>query len=219
MERGKLIIFDGMDGAGKTVSIENAIVFLNKRGHDAVKMSSWLCSDYSKAARAFVTSEQNSICPITTLLVAAAAVNHSYNTAIKTLLDEGKTVLLDRGPRSSLALQVWPYMASNPQLLALWNAAFSNYICDLELSFVTDAKKAKERAIARDGKLDAIESMSEDWQMIAREAYIYEKYPIDVIRNYGTLDDLKSTVEHALSFYCARWESGDETAQNFNVRL
>lgn len=217
MKKGKLIIIDGMDGSGKTRSMEQIVKLLKGRGHDPVVTSSWLSSELGIAARKIVTSEQGEDCAVTTLAIACAAVTHAYTHHIKPLLEQGKTVVLDRGPRSSLALQVWPYKDKHPELLSLWNAAFSRYQCDLELCFVTGLKEAKERLLARDGSLDRIEGKDENWHYLARQAYIYEKYPIDVVHNYGTLEELELTVKTAIDFYCARWETGEETAQNFHV--
>lgn len=201
MKRGHLIIIEGMDGAGKTTAITHASAYLQSKGHDVLPMSSWLSNPFSHLARQVVTDKGSEPHPIATLSAAIAAVNYSYYQYVTKQVESGKTVLLDRGPRASLALQVWPDKKLYPELLKMWQASFSNYAYDLELVFVTNHELAKERIAQRSGSLDRIESKSNTWHDLAREGYVFKKEKQDIIINDSSLEKLLSKVTMRLESY------------------
>lgn len=210
MKQGHLIIIEGMDGAGKTTSIDYIKQHLEELGHDVAVMSSWLSNPFSHLARQVVTDKTKEPNAVATLCVAMAAVNLSYYHYVLPAVHAGKTVLLDRGPRASLALQVWPYEADNPQLLEMWRACFKDYRFDLELSFVTDHIKAQERVMARSGELDRIESKSSLWHDLARAGYMHKKDKRDIIVNDSSLDGLRLQGIAAVDRYLQSGECGKQ---------
>lgn len=198
MYPGKLIVVDGMDGAGKTTAIDYMKQELKRRDIDAEVVSVWLTNPFSHLCRSVIVRPEQGLHPVEALSVAIAGVLHSYHQHVVPLLEQGKTVLLDRGPRSSLALQVAPYVDSSvwfskahaPALATIWNAAFEHFHIDREISLVIDANVAAERMLSRSGKLDGIEAKGVDWHANTRYAYTVDKRPEDIVENNGQLSTL-----------------------------
>ena len=201
MYPGKLIVVDGMDGAGKTTAIDYMKQELKRRDIDASIVSVWLTNPFSHHCRGTIVRPEQGLHPMEALSIAAAGVLHSYHQHVVPLLKEGRIVLLDRGPRSSLALQVYPHMSD--ELMTVWTNVFKHFHIDREISLVVDAKLAAERMMARSGKLDGIEAKGVQWHQATRDAYTIGKNPEDVIENNCDLNVLLCLLDRIVDDICA----------------
>lgn len=200
--KGKFIIIDGMDGAGKTTSLE-----ILKRKHEELgipvkEVNVWSATRFGTAARKEVTDASQTLNPEAATLMAIAAVLHCYHSVVIPLLNEGYNVLLDRGPRSSYALQVADELeAGNDTPLSLWRIGFSNVVPDHEIVMLCDAETALKRCVERSGELDGIEARGVEYHQSRAEIYSQSfpgKPDLIVIRNEGSLESLEQSLEYVM---------------------
>lgn len=206
MSKGKFIIIDGMDGAGKTTAAE---ILKNKhidRGLPVEIVNVWKSTRYGTNTRAEIVDGSQTLNPEVATLMAIGAVLHCYHSVVQPMLDKGISVILDRGPRSSYVLQVLDqHVIGNQVPLSLWRIGFSNMVPDVEVVMVVDAETALSRCLQRDGQLDGIEARGIDYHQMTMDRY---KTPIEgrkdpvVIHNYDlrALDrELKTLMDEIYS--------------------
>ena len=103
MNKGKFIVFEGIDGAGKTTQIQLLAKRLREKGID-VDVSAEPTTNESGMAlrRALSGQEKKSYCEMAAMFVLDRI---GHNAQIRELVDAGKTVISDRYYYSSLAYQ------------------------------------------------------------------------------------------------------------------
>ncbi len=204
---GKFIVVDGMDGAGKTTSIEYLMKMHEQRKIPVKTFNVWTSTRFGKNARQEIVDKAQTLHPHTATSMAIAAVLHCYHSVVKPALEEGYSVVLDRGPRSSYALQVCDAIEAADEVpLSLWRIGFSNMIPDEEIVLICNPEMALARCMRRDGVLDGIESRGIEYH---RKTIM--RYSVDipgrpsprVIRNEGSLTLLQSDLNKVMEkIYC-----------------
>ena len=103
MKKGKFIVFEGIDGAGKTTQIQLLAKRLRESGVDVDVSAEPTTNESGKALRrALSGQDKKSYCEMAAMFVLDR-IGHNYE--IRDLVDAGKTVISDRYYYSSLAYQ------------------------------------------------------------------------------------------------------------------
>ena len=103
MKKGKFIVFEGIDGAGKTTQIQLLAKRLRESGVDVDVSAEPTTNESGKALRrALSGQDKKSYCEMAAMFVLDR-IGHNYE--IRDLVDAGQTVISDRYYYSSLAYQ------------------------------------------------------------------------------------------------------------------
>ena len=103
MKQGRFIVFEGIDGAGKTTQIELLAKRLSQKAYDVTVTAEPTDNESGKALRrALSGKEPHSECEMAVMFVLDRI---GHNVQIENLLAEGKTVICDRYYYSTLAYQ------------------------------------------------------------------------------------------------------------------
>ncbi len=106
MPRGKLITFEGAEGAGKTTQLARAAAFLGEKGVDVVTAREPGGTAVGEQVREILLSRENaSMAPLAELLLYLAARAQLVAEVVAPALAAGQYVLLDRYVHSTLAYQ------------------------------------------------------------------------------------------------------------------
>ena len=103
MQRGKFIVFEGIDGAGKSTQIALLAALLRARGRTVVTTAEPTETDTGRLLRAALSGNPPRTGAQMAALFVLDRIGHSQ--AIKALLDSGTDVICDRYYYSSLAYQ------------------------------------------------------------------------------------------------------------------
>lgn len=104
--KGILIVFEGIDGCGKTTQADFLRDFLNDRGEETVMVREPGGTDVSEKIRAILLDPENrSMSPVTESILLCASRAQLTQEVILPNLEKGITVLCDRFVDSSVAYQ------------------------------------------------------------------------------------------------------------------
>jgi dTMP kinase len=104
--RGKLITFEGVEGAGKTTQLERAAAYLRAEGVDVVTAREPGGTAVGEQIRGVLLSRDNAaMAPLAELFLYLAARAQLVAEVVEPALAAGKFVLLDRYVHSTLAYQ------------------------------------------------------------------------------------------------------------------
>lgn len=156
MIRGKLVTFEGGDGAGKSTQlkllrdyfdkIKKEVVFTREPGGTAV----------SEKIRKILKSKENSMCAECETLLYAAARAELINEVILPALKEGKTIICDRFIDSSLAYQGRARGLGEEAVLKANELALKGILPDLTffLDITPDASFSRKGGAEEDDRLE-----------------------------------------------------------------
>ncbi len=103
--RGRLIAFEGVEGAGKSTQLELLRQALEKTGHQVVSTREPGGTPAGEQVRSILLDRDSTLHPRTEALLFAAARAQLVEQVIRPALERGETVLCDRYLHSSLAYQ------------------------------------------------------------------------------------------------------------------
>jgi dTMP kinase len=104
--KGRLIILEGLDGAGKTTQQRNLISELRLRGVDARAMAEPGGTPLGMRLREMLLLTEEPLTPEEMLLAFTLQRTHLVLNAIKWMLDDGITIVSDRSIVSTMVYQV-----------------------------------------------------------------------------------------------------------------
>ena len=119
MYRKPLIIFEGIDGSGKTTQINNVIYYLKKKNKKFIKLREPGGSKNSEIIRNLILNKRNKFDKFTDLLLYLAARNENINQVIAKNFNK-KIILIDRYIYSTIAYQCYG-MGVNKNLVTTIN--------------------------------------------------------------------------------------------------
>jgi dTMP kinase len=143
--KGVFIVFEGIDGGGKSTQIKMLTEYIKDKGYDVEFHFEPTEGVIGKILWTYMKSKDRSFSPETeALLFAADRIEHSKN--IKKALQEGKVVISDRYIHSSLAYQG----AAGVDLP--WMRSLNRYVLKPSLVILLDIdpEKSLERVSNRD---------------------------------------------------------------------
>lgn len=155
LKTGKLVIFEGLDGSGKTTQISLLSNYLKGIGQNVVTTREPGGTALAEHLRNLMLNEEMD--GTTEMLIAFAARNDHVNSFIKPQLKSGKWVICDRFTDSTRA-----YQGSGRGIsLNLINLLSENIEKNLDIHKVIfldiTPKKSQERKLIKNEKLDRFE--------------------------------------------------------------
>lgn len=174
--QGYFVVVEGNDRTGKTTQLPLIEAELKARGYEVVVTREPGGTPFAEKLRhlALSASEEDSLDPVSEMLLMATARHDHYVKVIKPALDLGKVVLCSRGFFSTFAYQVHPH--GSDELMALFNhvtAVSMGILGDIRPMMVNLTLSEEERAkrFAERPVEDAIEKRDADYQTKVAEAY------------------------------------------------
>ena len=104
MYKKPIIVFEGIEGSGKSLHINNVAVYLKKKGRKYIKIREPGGNRNSEKIRKLILSSKSNFDKITDLLLYLAARNENIVNIIKKNIGK-KIILIDRFTDSTLAYQ------------------------------------------------------------------------------------------------------------------
>ena len=162
MARGKLIVFEGAEGAGKTTQIRLLAERLGSAGISCIAVREPGGTPVGDAIRETLLHPEKEITAATEALLFMASRAELIARAIRPALDEGAIVLVDRFFLSTYAYQIIGRGLPEPEVRAANRLATGGLVPDLTLLLDVQATEGLGRADAR-GSRDRIERSGDDF--------------------------------------------------------
>lgn len=170
--RGKFIVFEGVDGSGKSTQRELVGEALQAAGIQLVMTREPGGTPVAERLREVLLSmHDETISGTTELLTMFAARGQHLDHVIRPALEKGIWVLCDRFVASSFAYQVRGRGLSGDLFDTLVKEVVGETVPDMTFFFDLPEKKAAERLAARSGKLDRLDAETESFFRKVRAGY------------------------------------------------
>jgi dTMP kinase len=170
MARGKLIVFEGAEGAGKTTQIRLLAERLGSAGISCVAVREPGGTPVGDAIRQILLHPEKEITAATEALLFMASRAELIAREIRPALDEGAVVLVDRFFLSTYAYQIVGRGLPEPEVRAANRLATAGLVPDLTLLLDVQAAEGLGRADAR-GARDRIERSGDDFHQRVNGAF------------------------------------------------
>lgn len=172
MSSGRFVVIEGLEGAGKTTAIQTVYQWLSDQGHCVVQTREPGGTPLAEQIRGLVKSvQQETVSPITELLLMYAARAQLLHNVIRPALARGDWILADRHDLSSRAYQGGGRQIADEVLDPIRQLVLADLRPDLTLYLDIDPAIGLERARAR-GALDRIEQEQLAFFQRARAKYL-----------------------------------------------
>lgn len=168
---GKLITFEGGEGAGKTTVIESVLAFLKGAGVDVVGTREPGGTPFGEALRDAILLAPHPVCPEAELLAMFAARSQHLHDVIEPALEAGKWVVCSRFVDSSYAYQGGGRKVPLQSIQALEDT-FVRVRPDLTFYLDLHPSDGHARIAARPEGLDRIEREDLAFFQSVRQAYL-----------------------------------------------
>jgi dTMP kinase len=135
-KRGYFIVFEGIDGAGKTTALKYLVEQLKAKDFHVYQTREPGGTCIAEKIRELILSKykEEEMCSMTEMLLFAAARAQHIETVIKPKLDQGMVVVCDRFADSTFAYQGFG-RGHVPDVLALENLVHNGFYPDCTLFF------------------------------------------------------------------------------------
>lgn len=170
MRRGKLIVFEGAEGAGKTTQIRLLAERLAAAGISSIAVREPGGTPVGDSIREILLDPEQHITVATEALLFMASRAELIAREIRPALERGDVVLLDRFFLSTYAYQIVGRGLPEDDVRAANRLATASLVPDLTLLLDVSPAKGMERADSR-GKRDRIESSGDDFHERVGEAF------------------------------------------------
>ena len=187
MKKGKLVTFEGGDGAGKSTQLKLLKDYLEREKIEFILTREPGGTEVSEKIRKILKSKENKICAECEALLYAAARAELVNEIILPALKEGKTVICDRFIDSSLAYQGQARGLGEEAVLKANELALKGLKPDL--TFFLDI--APDISFKRKGGADGDDRLENEGEAFHRK--IYECYINLASREKGRICKLDAT--------------------------
>ena len=196
--KGKFIVVEGLEGAGKSSAIATVKQYLQRAGHEVVCTREPGGTALAESLRTLVKQVQDDevVAPQTELLLMYAARMQLLVNVIQPALIEGKWVLGDRHDMSSRAYQGGGRQLDEAFINQLRHAVLGDLTPDLTLYLDIDPAIGLERARAR-GELDRIEQEQLTFFQRTRQKYLQiaaSEPNIEVIDARQSLEQVQDSI-------------------------
>lgn len=170
MRRGKLIVFEGAEGAGKTTQIRLLGDRLKARGISAVTFREPGGTAVGDAVRSIVLAREGEMAPATEALLFIASRAELVSREVRPALDRGEVVILDRFFLSTYAYQIAGRGLAEAGVRAANNLATSGLVPDVTILLDISASEGMERANRR-GATDRVEKAGDQFHERVNAAF------------------------------------------------
>jgi dTMP kinase len=166
------IVFEGVDGAGKTTQLNKLVQWLEQSGHDIVSCNDPGSTALGEQLRAILLgAHETSIAMRTEMMLFTTARTQLVQEIIKPAIEAGKTVVLDRYIFSTIVYQGHAGDLETEDIRSVNHVATEGLMPDL--TFVLDLPV--EVSMKRLGdSLDRMESRGSEYFEKVRDGFILE---------------------------------------------
>jgi dTMP kinase len=170
--RGKFIVFEGVDGAGKTTQRELVAEALREAGIQVILTREPGGTPIAEKLREILlTMHDESISGTTEMLTVFAARAQHLDQVIRPWTEKGAWVLCDRFTASTFAYQVHARGLSRGLFDTLVQEVVGETRPDVTLFFDLPEDKAVARLMGRRGKIDRLDAESAEFFRKVRAGY------------------------------------------------
>jgi dTMP kinase len=205
--RGRLLVFEGVEGAGKTTQVRRLAAWLAARGQAAVTVREPGQTPVGEGIRALLLHDTDEMAPRAEALLYLASRAELVERVVRPALAAGTVVVADRFFLSTYAYQGAGRGLPLAELRAANAMATGGLVPDLTLLLDLAPADGLARA-ARRGAADRIERASADFHARVAAAFAEsatpawqaahpEAGPIAVVDARGTEDEVFARVERA----------------------
>ena len=198
-----MIIFEGIDGVGKSTQIELQKNRLEALGYDVVTLRNLGGSPIGEALRDVMLSETPR--PPLTDMHISLAIQAALIEVIDDARSKGQIVLMDRGPYSLAAYQIYGSGIDGDLVWQHVDAGIAAMHPELSILMTADIETSLARGREHSGKADYFESKPLEYfqkvshgydEMVAK----YSIYAINANRSIAEIaDDVNAIVDEKLS--------------------
>jgi len=170
VKTGRFITFEGIDGAGKSTQLSNAIDYVKGLGRPFIETREPGGTELGERIRSLILDGKNKIsAEAETMMMFSARLEH-LNSVIKPALDDGKIVLCDRFTDATYAYQGFGSGVDLSFIENLEHIVQNGLQPDRTFFFDLDTQTANARIAGRE--LDRFESEAIDFHQRVREGYL-----------------------------------------------
>lgn len=170
MARGKLVVFEGAEGAGKTTQIRLLVERLTAAGIPCVSLREPGGTPVGDAIRAIVLAREGEISPSAEALLFIASRAELIAREVKPALESGAVVILDRFFLSTYAYQIAGRGLAEEDVRAANHLATAGIVPDITILLDISAGEGMERA-ARRGGSDRVEKAGDEFHQKVNDAF------------------------------------------------
>ncbi len=198
---GRLITFEGGDGAGKTTQIARLAEWLDELGVPAIRTREPGGTDEAEAIRKLLVSGGANWDPVTEAMLHYAARREHVAKHIRPAMTSGQWVLCDRFYDSTVAYQCYGQGVSQEDEAVLRRLAIGSLQPDLTL--LLDIPVAVARNRARERRKSRYEEMNDELHRRVRAGFLEiarrEPERVAVIDAAGDADGVAAAVRAAVA--------------------
>ena len=171
---GRLVVFEGPEGCGKTTQVKKTLIFMRKQGIKAVHLREPGGNMISEKIRDIILdSRHKKMCAKTEMLLYVAARAQIIDEKLAKLLEEGKTVLLDRFYPATVVYQGYARGLDKGIIKTLNRYVLGGIKPDAVIVYDVSLKEAKKRMAVRKTR-DRLESENDAFHKKVRRGYLAE---------------------------------------------
>lgn len=170
MPTGRLIVFEGSEGAGKTTQLRLLKELLRGRGFDVVALREPGGTALGDSIRAMLLDPERHISPEAEALLFMASRAQLVKDEIDPALSRGVVVLMDRFFLSTYAYQIDGRQLSEDTIRQANSLAVGGRVPDLTIVLGIPAAEGMTRATARGGQ-DRIERLGDEFHDRVEKAF------------------------------------------------
>jgi dTMP kinase len=226
LEPGRLVVFEGVEGAGKSTQLQLLQTWLQEI-HRIQDQETTLSSKVppilvtrepggtplGQRIRQLLldrqTDETTDVSRTTELLLYAADRAQHVETCLLPALERGTLVLCDRYTDSTMAYQCYGRGLDRSLIEQLNHIATGGLTSDLTLWLDVDPEVGLQRAQARQQPLDRMESAGLAFHQAVRQGFmeLAEKYPDRIVRVDANQEEFKVTqhIQQIVQQYLQKW--------------
>jgi len=191
---GKFIVFEGIDGSGKTTQSKLAVEYLNQKGYDAIwtkeptngKIGKLLKKEYLKISVNFPE--------IDAFLFCADRIEH-IEMFIKPNLNLGKLVVSDRYNLSTFAYQQAQGISLSWLLELQKNVLVPDLVIFIDLSTEESIKRTSDSATIKFEKEEFLKKVRENFLNLPK---ILKNQKIIVVDGKGAIEEVRARIVRVL---------------------
>ena len=149
----KIIVFEGIDGSGKTYHINKVAKYLKNKKIKFIKIREPGGTKNSEILRKIILHNRSTLKKKTDLLLYLAARNENFENLIKPHINK-KIILIDRFKDSTMAYQHYGMKISKDIIKKINNFILGNLKIDYTFLHVVPLKKIKKKISGKKNKYD-----------------------------------------------------------------